>query len=145
MQETWEAQRQISPHVRSLSCFSTPPPCCLLSEFTCCLSSEVIILSGSSVIFRMVSLPEPKYKNAGGPDSVFSRKGGEGAAFWCTKFERAPVKSTNRLENDVGSPIFEMNNLCFDWGEMSRFLTLYCWTVCILGVANIMTGEERRT
>lgn len=44
----------------------------LLSEFTC---SEVILLSGSSVNFIMISLPGPKYKNAGGPDYMFLRKG----------------------------------------------------------------------
>lgn len=52
-------------------------PCCLLGEFTYFLSSEVIILPGSSVIFIMVSLPEPKYKNAGRLDDMFfkSRQG----------------------------------------------------------------------
>jgi len=65
-----------SPKANFSSCiffllFLHASACHLLSEFS---RSEVILLSGTSVNFIMVSLPEPKYKNAGGPDDMFSRE-----------------------------------------------------------------------
>ena len=69
-----------SPKANFSSCiffllFLHASACHLLGEFTC---SEVILLSGSSINFIMVSLPEPKYENAGGPDYMFSREGRRG-------------------------------------------------------------------
>lgn len=75
------AERHGKPTGRSLFTGALPQPAPRLrlaaaSEFMC---TEVITLPGSSVTFIMVSLLEPKYKNAGRPDYMFSRKrGGEG-------------------------------------------------------------------
>lgn len=73
----------------------------------------------------MVSLPEPKYKNAGGPDDVFSREGrGVGRRSHAHSW-RAPVKSTGRLQSDTGPSMPKMTHFCFGRGQMSDYLVLY--------------------